>query len=137
MAKQKIIDFKPAKEKKGQQGSTITKIHWENEEVKNFFPTIKQMREKEVEEKAEDFGKYKLQLSKTLHIEYVYKLTEELEKALVKKKVNYMPANSDEEEELKQQNKEVFYTDKELTELIQKYLNSIMVKEGKEEKPGK
>jgi hypothetical protein len=28
MAKQKIIDFKPAKEKKGQQGSTITKIYW-------------------------------------------------------------------------------------------------------------
>lgn len=46
-----MIDFKPAKEKKGQQGSTITKIHWENEELKNYFPTIKRMGEKETEEK--------------------------------------------------------------------------------------
>lgn len=30
MAKQKFIEFKPAKEKKGQQGSTITRIIWEN-----------------------------------------------------------------------------------------------------------
>ena len=28
MGKAKFIDFKPAKEKKGQQGSTITKIYW-------------------------------------------------------------------------------------------------------------
>ena len=28
MAKQKFIEFKPAKEKKGQQGSTINKIMW-------------------------------------------------------------------------------------------------------------
>jgi hypothetical protein len=28
MAKKKFIEFKPAKEKKGQQGSTITKIFW-------------------------------------------------------------------------------------------------------------
>lgn len=28
MAKQKFIEFKAAKEKKGQQGSTITKILW-------------------------------------------------------------------------------------------------------------
>jgi hypothetical protein len=31
MAKQKIIEFKPAKEKKGQSGSTITKVLWDNE----------------------------------------------------------------------------------------------------------
>lgn len=30
MSKSKLIEFKPAKEKKGQQGSTITKIFWEN-----------------------------------------------------------------------------------------------------------
>ena len=28
MAKEKLIELKPAKEKKGQQGSTITKIFW-------------------------------------------------------------------------------------------------------------
>lgn len=49
MAKKKFIQFKPAKEKKGQQGSTITKIFWECEELKNYIPTIKKMGEKDVE----------------------------------------------------------------------------------------
>lgn len=31
MSKQKIIEFKHNKEKKGQQGSSITKILWDNE----------------------------------------------------------------------------------------------------------
>lgn len=73
MAKKKIIEFKPAKEKKGQQGSTITKIIWENEELKNYFPTIKKMGEKDVEEKVEEYSKEKLKLSKTMQIDYVYK----------------------------------------------------------------
>jgi hypothetical protein len=49
MAKLKFIEFKPAKEKKGQQGSTITKILWENDELKNYVPTIRRMGEKETE----------------------------------------------------------------------------------------
>jgi hypothetical protein len=48
MAKLKFIEFKPAKEKKGQQGSTITKILWETEELKNYFPNIKRLEEKDV-----------------------------------------------------------------------------------------
>lgn len=51
MAKLKFIEFKPAKEKKGQQGSTINKIHWENEELKNYIPTVRKLGEKEAEEK--------------------------------------------------------------------------------------
>ena len=47
MNKQKIIEFKAAKEKKGQQGSQITKVLWETDEVKNHFPTIRQLREKD------------------------------------------------------------------------------------------
>lgn len=43
MAKQKYIQFKPVKEKKGQSGSTITKILWENEELKNYMPTIRKL----------------------------------------------------------------------------------------------
>lgn len=57
MAKLKFIEFKPAKEKKGQQGSTITKIMWENEELKNYVPTIRRMGEKEVEGKEEVVSK--------------------------------------------------------------------------------
>ena len=30
MAKQKFIEFKHPKDKKGQQGATITKIFWDN-----------------------------------------------------------------------------------------------------------
>ena len=43
MAKQKLIEFKQGKEKKGQQGSTITKIFYDNEDLKNFIPTIMRM----------------------------------------------------------------------------------------------
>jgi hypothetical protein len=57
MAKLKFIEFKPAKEKKGQQGSTINKIHWENEELKNYIPTVRKLGEKEAEEKEEVFSK--------------------------------------------------------------------------------
>ena len=32
MSKQKLIEFKHPKDKKGQQGATITKIIWDNEE---------------------------------------------------------------------------------------------------------
>ena len=87
-----------------------------------------------MEAKEEDYGKYKLQLSKTMKVEYVYKMNPELKAVLVKKKVNYMPADSDEEREIKEQDKEVYYSNKELEELIQKYLNSVAVKEGKEGK---
>lgn len=59
--------------------------------MKNYVPTIKKMGEKEVEEKPEDYNKYKLKLSKTLQIEYVYRLTDDLKKILLKKTVNYMP----------------------------------------------
>jgi hypothetical protein len=97
MAKKKFIEFKPAKEKKGQQGSTITKIIWENEELKNYFPTIKKMGDKDVEEKVEEYSKEKLKLTKTLEIEYVYKLSAELKKVLLKKVINYMPDKSEDE----------------------------------------
>ena len=97
MAKQKFIEFKPAKEKKGQQGSTITKILWATDELKNYVPTIKRMGEKEVEEKSEVYSKEKIVLSKTVEVDYVYKLTDELKNLLLKKKINYMPDNSDEE----------------------------------------
>lgn len=51
------------------------------------------MGEKEVEEKEEVFSKEKLKLSKTLQIDSVFKLTDDLKRILLKKTVNYMPAN--------------------------------------------
>ncbi len=132
MAKQKFIEFKPAKEKKGQQGSTITRIIWENEELKNYAPSIKKMGEKEAEEKEEVFSKEKLKLSKTLTVDFVYKMTEEMKKVLLKKVVNYMPDNSDEEAE--DTKKEEYLTEKELREKIEKYINEIAIKESKEDK---
>lgn len=136
MAKQKFIEFKPAKEKKGQQGSTITKILWENEELKNYVPTVRKLGEKEVEEKEDIVSKEKLVLSKTMSVEIVYKLNKDLEGLLIPpKKVNYMPDNSDEEVEEKEK-KEVFFSEREVKEKIEKYLNTLAVKEGKE-KEGK
>ena len=62
------------------------------------MPTIRKLGEKEVEEKEEIYSKEKLVLSKTLNVEFVYKLNKDLEEVLIpKKKVNYMPDNSDEE----------------------------------------
>ena len=57
MDKLKLIEFKPAKEKKGQQGSMIVKVMWENEELKDYIPTIRRMGEKEVEQKEAVFSK--------------------------------------------------------------------------------
>ena len=48
MAKQKIIEYKHTKDKKGQQGATINKIFWENKELSNYEPTILRMGEKDV-----------------------------------------------------------------------------------------
>ena len=60
------------------------------------MPTIRKLGEKESEEKEEVFSKEKLVLSKTLNVEVVYKLNKELEDILLpKKKINYMPDNSD------------------------------------------
>lgn len=67
-------------------------------------------------------------------VDYVYKLTEELKKVLLKKKVNYMPDNSDEEEEVKD---ETYLSEKELKEKIEKYINEIAVKEKDEKKEEK
>ena len=116
MAKLKFIEFKPAKEKKGQQGSTITKILWENDELKNYVPTIRRMGEKEVEQKQVIISKEKLKLSHTVVVDYVYKLTEELKKVLLKKVVNYMPENSD--EEVSEPPKDAFLSEKELKQKI-------------------
>ena len=90
------------------------------------------MGEKEAEEKEEVFSKEKLKLSKTLTVDFVYKMTEEMKKVLLKKVVNYMPDNSDEEaEDVK---KEEYLTEKELREKIEKYINEIAIKESKEDK---
>lgn len=43
MAKQKFIEFKHTKDKKGQQGPTINKILYDNEELKSYIPTVKKM----------------------------------------------------------------------------------------------
>ena len=123
MAKQKFIEFKPVKEKKGQSGSTISKICWENEQLKNYVPTIRKLGEREVEEKEEIVSKEKLVLSKTLSVEIVYKLNKDLEGILLpKKKINYMPDNS-EDEEPEVPKKEEYFSDKELKERIEKYIN--------------
>lgn len=45
-------------------------------------------------------------------VDYVYKLTEELKKVLLKKVVNYMPENSD--EEVSEPPKDAFLSEKEL-----------------------
>lgn len=46
MSKQKFIEFKHAKDKKGQQGATISKILYENEELRNYEPTIYKLGDK-------------------------------------------------------------------------------------------
>jgi hypothetical protein len=46
MAKKKIIEYKLPKDKKS-QGTTIAKIFWENEELKNHVPTVKRLASKE------------------------------------------------------------------------------------------
>ena len=51
MAKQKFIEFKHSKDKKGQQGATINKIFWDNKELSNYEPTILRMGDKDVEMK--------------------------------------------------------------------------------------
>ena len=51
MGKQKLIEFKHAKDKKGQQGATINKIFYENEELRNYEPTVFRLGEKEAEKK--------------------------------------------------------------------------------------
>ena len=137
MAKKKIIEFKPAKEKKGQQGSTITKIIWENEELKNYFPTIKKMGEKDVEEKVEEYSKEKLKLSKTMQIDYVYKPSQELKKILFKKVINYMPDKSEDEVDQKEDKKEIYLSERDLKEKIEKYINEIALKDAKEAKEPK
>lgn len=48
MAKQKFIQFKHNKDKKGQPGASIAKILWDNDELKNYEPTILRMSEKDV-----------------------------------------------------------------------------------------
>ena len=115
MSKQKIIEFKAAKEKKGQQGSTITKVHWQSEQVKNHFPTIRQLRDKDGGEEGhhQDYGKYHLQLSKTIKVQYVYKLTQELAQVLTPKKINYMP-DSDQQKQMEKQKQqqEAYYSQK-------------------------
>ncbi len=94
------------------------------------------MGEKEVQGKEEVFSKEKLKLSKTVVVDYAYKLTEELKKVLlVKKKVNYMPDNSD--QEVHETKEEVFLSEKDLRESIEKYLNEIAVKEKEDKKEQK
>lgn len=67
MSKLKFIEFKHNKDKKGQQGSSIVKILWQNDELKNYEPTILKMNEKQVEEKEEiTDSKKKLKLTQTL-----------------------------------------------------------------------
>ena len=95
MAKQKFIQFKHGKEKKGQQGSTISRIMYENEQLKNFVPTIQRMGQKEVEAKEQTVNSNsiktaKLKISKSLTVENVYKVNEELLNELNFKKVDYM-----------------------------------------------
>ena len=46
MAKKKLIEYKHPKDRKA-QGAQITKIFWENEDLKNHVPTIKKMGSKE------------------------------------------------------------------------------------------
>lgn len=43
MSKQKFIQFKHNKDKKGQPGASIVKIFWDNEELKNYEPTLLRM----------------------------------------------------------------------------------------------
>lgn len=45
MAKKKIIEYKHPKDKKA-QGAQITKIFWENDDLKNHVPTIKKLGSK-------------------------------------------------------------------------------------------
>lgn len=60
-----------------------------------------------------------------MNIEVVYKLNKELEDILLpKKKINYMPDNSDEEEEENpKKEKELYFSERELKEKIEKYIN--------------
>lgn len=99
MAKQKIIEFKHLKQKKGQQGATINKILWDNNELKNYEPTILKMQKKELEVKEEIIdSKKKLVFTKSLKVENVYKPTEQIKKVIFPKTVNYMPTEEQEEE---------------------------------------
>ena len=47
MSKQKFIEFKHAKDKKGQQGATINKIFYENQQLTNYEPTVYKLGDKE------------------------------------------------------------------------------------------
>ena len=87
-----------------------------------------------MEEKEEVVSKEKLVLSKTLSVEIVYKLSKDLEGILIaKKKINYMPEHS-EDEEPEAPKKEEYFSDKELKEKIEKYINECSHKEKEEKK---
>ena len=99
------------------------------------MPTIRKLGEKEVEEKEEIYSKEKLVLSKTLNVEFVYKLNKDLEEVLIpKKKVNYMPDNSDEEQQVPKKEKDLYFSQKELKQKIEKYINECDQKEKQEKK---
>ena len=51
------------------------------------------MGEKDVEEKVEEYSKEKLKLSKTIQVDYVYKLNEDLKKILLKTKLKQQIVN--------------------------------------------
>ena len=98
------------------------------------MPTIRKLGEREVEQKEEVVSKEKLVLSKTVTVEIVYKLSKDLEAIMIpKKKVNYMPDHS-EDEEPEQPKKDVYFSDREIKEKIEKYINEVSHKEKDDKK---
>lgn len=66
-------------------------------------------------------------------MDFAYKLNKDLEQILIPKKpINYMPDHSEEEEEVDTK-KEMFFSEGEVKEKIEKYITGIAMKEDKKD----